>query len=110
MLWLIPVASFLQCLPTLLIFLPHLWAVGVVGAILGSSLMVLPPLQALVAQLAPPDRVSEAMGAVGAFKSMSSFLGNLFVILIVPLLQRTGLQHPLWILYPVCGLMSLSAT
>jgi len=109
MLWLIPVAGFLQCLPTLLIFLPHLWAVGVVGAILGSSLMVLPPLQALVAQLAPPDRVSEAMGAVGAFKCLASLLGNLLVSLIVPVLRRSGLSHPLWVLYPACGAMTLSS-
>jgi len=109
MLWLIPVAAFLQCLPTLLIFLPHLWAVGVVGAVLGSSLMVLPPLQAMVAQVAPPGRASEAMGAVGAFKCLASLLGNLLVSLIVPVLQRSGLGHPLWVLYPACGAMTLSA-
>merc|ERR1719193_121806 len=75
----------------------------------GLSLMLLPPLQALVAQLAPPDRVSEAMGAVGAFKCMSSLLGNLAVACVVPLLQRTGMANPVWVLYPSCGLVTMVA-
>mmetsp|Transcript_56095 Transcript_56095/g.170822 ORF Transcript_56095/g.170822 Transcript_56095/m.170822 type:complete len:132 (-) Transcript_56095:105-500(-) len=71
--------------------------------------MLLPPLQALVAQLAPPDRVSEAMGAVGAFKCMASLLGNLAVACITPLLHLTGMTNPLWVLYPSCGLVTMTA-
>lgn len=93
----------------MVVVFPHMRAVICASLFLGFSHMVMPPLQALVAQLAPPDRVSEAMGAVGAFKCMASVLGNLFVFLGIPLLRRTGLRHPLWLAYPCCGLLSLSA-
>merc|ERR1711933_37483 len=75
---------------------------------LGLSLIVLPPLQALVPQFSPEGSVGEALGMFGAFKCIASLLGNVVVVAGVPAIQSTGLERPLWILFPACGLISLS--
>merc|ERR1711972_985336 len=107
--WLMPTAAILQVLPALFLFAPHMWAVVPSTAMLALSLLTIPPLQALTSQIAPEGRVSEALGVVGSFKCLASLLGNLLVTSAVPLLQRTSLDTPLWVLHPACGLVALCA-
>merc|ERR1719203_2126029 len=89
LLGLIPFSAIVLSLPALMPMFPHMWAAAAVGAMLGLSMIVMPPLQALVSELAPEGRASEALGAVGAFKSLSSLLGNFCVSAVVPALYYT---------------------
>jgi hypothetical protein len=105
--WLIPVCAVLQGLPAIVRAIPEAWTVLMSAVALGLSLIVLPPLQALVPLFSPGGRVGEALGTVGSFKCIASLMGNVVVFAGVPALQSTGLEKPLWILFPVCGLISL---
>jgi len=105
--WLIPASAVLQSLPAVVRLVPERWTVVLSAVAVGLSILVLPPLQALVPQLAPEGRVGEALGTVGSFKCIASLMGNSIVSIGAVVIQSTGLEKPLWIFFPLCGLISL---
>jgi len=96
-------------LPVILRLYPRLWVVPIAGIFVPLSMVVFAPLQTAIAQLAPPDRVGEAMGSIGASKQVAGLVSNLLVSGLVPLLLSTGLRRPLWIFYPMATCSSLLA-
>jgi len=104
---LIPACAVLQSLPAVERVLPEVWVAVTCAVALGLSIVVLPPLQALVPQFSPETRVGEALGTFGSCKCLASLVGNLMLSAGVPAIQNTGLEKPLWIMFPVCGLVSL---
>jgi MFS family permease len=106
---LLPVTAVLLCLPVLLRFLPELWLVPIVGIGVPFSMVLLSPLQTLVTEVSPPDRIGEAMGAVGASKQVSGLLSNILVTFVTPALMSSRVENPLWIFYPLASLFSILA-
>jgi len=106
---LVPITGVLLSLPVLLRVAPVMWLVPIVGISVPLSMVVFAPLQSLITQLAPDDRVGEAMGSVGASKQVASLLSNLCVGGLVPFLLSTGMPKPLWIFYPLATASSLIA-
>lgn len=106
--WLLPMVAVAQSANVILLLTPYMWAVAMTGILNGSSLIVMVPLQVLVVQESPPERVSEAMGAVGAAKALATLLGNLLVSVCSPLLQASSLANPLWVFFPASSFISLT--
>lgn len=104
---LLPVTAVLLCLPVLLHFLPQLWLVPIVGIGVPFSMVLLSPLQTLVTEVSPPDRIGEAMGAVGASKQVSGLLSNILVTFVTPALMNSRVENPLWIFYPLASMFSI---
>jgi len=104
----IVIAAF-QTLPVILTQYPTMAVLVVCSFSVGSAFLVLPILQALVPEVAPPDRTSEAIAAMAAFKNAAYLGSSLLLSVFLPFLHQSGLENPLWILFPVCGALALSA-
>lgn len=109
LLWLIPLTGLAMSLPVLLRVAPKMWLVPIVGVSQPLGMVVFVPLQTLISQMAPPDRVGEAMGVVGASKQAAGLFSNLLVGSLAPVLVDSGLQKPLWVFYPLATASSLVA-
>jgi len=99
----------MQVVPVILYFVSTHLVVIVSSACLGLSVSVMPPLQAIVPQVAPEGRIGEAMGAMGSFKCGSYLVSSIVLSAGLPVLEESGLENPLWLLFPCCGLLALSA-
>mmetsp|Transcript_79663 Transcript_79663/g.206961 ORF Transcript_79663/g.206961 Transcript_79663/m.206961 type:complete len:608 (-) Transcript_79663:598-2421(-) len=107
--WLIPACAVLQSFPAVERLAPQAWVVVLSAVALGLSIVVLSPLQALVPHFSPAGRVGEALGTFGSSKCIASLMGNAIISVGIPAIQSTGLEKPLWVLFPACGLISLCA-
>merc|ERR1712087_433858 len=105
----IPSIAVLQVFPVLLRVVPVELVAYLASIAIGLSLIVLPPLNALTPQVSPEGHLGQSVGAVASAKCFASMVANLFVSAFVPLLQRTGMERPLWVLYPVAGFVTLAA-
>jgi len=106
---LIPVTGACLSLPVLLRYFPRMWLVPITGVSVPVAMVVFAPLQTLITQVAPPDRVGEAMGSVGASKQVAGLVSNLLVSFMVPILVESGIKKPLWIFYPFASCSSFLA-
>jgi len=107
--WLILVTGAMTSLPVVLRFMPRMWLVPIVGISVPLAMVVFSPLQTLITEVAPQERIGEAMGAVGASKQIASLVSNIVVSVLVPFLLDTELRKPLWIFYPMASCSSLLA-
>lgn len=105
----IPAVALIQLLPVLLRFYPEYWLLPFTGLAVQLAIALFPAVQILVAATTPKERMGEAMGAVGAFKSLAALFGNFFVAAGAPALQLTHLSKPFWIFFPVGSVMTLCA-
>lgn len=103
----IPAAACMMTFPVLLSAFPYIEFVPVAGIMLQLSLVLFTPLQTINAQIAPDDRVGEAMAVVGVSKQLSAVVANLGVHSVVPMLQRAGLEHCLRYFFPAAGALCL---
>eukprot|EP00439_Symbiodinium_sp_Y106_P051528 s902_g6.t2 len=86
----------------------QMWYIAVVVICLTYASM--PPnvvLQRVVAGAAPPGRTGEALATAGVFSMLAGMLGNMGVASFNPVLYSFGWPNPLWVYYPVCGLLVL---
>jgi len=98
-----------QTLPVILMFSPTTLVLVVCCISVGSAFMALPILQALVPEVAPPGQTSEAIAAMAAFKNAAYLCTTIVLTIALPALNQSSLEHPLWVLFPVCGALALAA-
>uniref|UniRef100_A0A7S2ICN8 Major facilitator superfamily (MFS) profile domain-containing protein n=1 Tax=Zooxanthella nutricula TaxID=1333877 RepID=A0A7S2ICN8_9DINO len=103
------VAVVMQLVPPVMLMLPDQWFAYVVAVCIALSMSAAPPTTSLVPLIIPPGQIGEAMGALGSFKCFSFLAGNLICLFVVPSLQKSGIDHPLWIAFPVCSLCAFGA-
>lgn len=106
---LIPLTGVMMSMPVLVRFVPRIWLAAITGMAVPLSMVVFAPLQSLISEVAPPGKVGEAMGSVGASKQAVGLASNIAVSGLVPALLRTGFEKPLWIFYPLATLTSFAA-
>eukprot|EP00927_Polykrikos_kofoidii_P086027 TRINITY_DN9518_c1_g2_i1.p1 TRINITY_DN9518_c1_g2~~TRINITY_DN9518_c1_g2_i1.p1 ORF type:complete len:466 (-),score=61.12 TRINITY_DN9518_c1_g2_i1:125-1522(-) len=106
---LIPLLSFILVLPVLFAIMPSLPAVPLEGVCLIFSFVIFAPLQSLASEVAPFGRVGETMGAIGASKQFSALFGNMIVGVMIPALLKSGLPQPLFVMFPLCGVLFLAS-
>jgi len=102
------VAAF-QTLPVILMIFPTEFVLVVCCLSIGSAFMALPILQALVPEVSPPAQTSEAIAAMAAFKNAAYLCTTIVLTISLPSLNKSSLEHPLWVLFPVCGALALAA-
>lgn len=106
----VPVAAVLVMVGGLMAIVRQMWYIAVVVICLTYASM--PPnvvLQRVVAGAAPPGRTGEALATAGVFSMLAGMLGNMGVASFNPILYSFGWPNPLWVYYPVCGLLVLLA-
>eukprot|EP00933_Yihiella_yeosuensis_P055460 TRINITY_DN54259_c0_g1_i1.p1 TRINITY_DN54259_c0_g1~~TRINITY_DN54259_c0_g1_i1.p1 ORF type:complete len:309 (+),score=48.23 TRINITY_DN54259_c0_g1_i1:45-929(+) len=106
---LVPIASMLVTLGALMAQVRANWFVAVVVVALTYAALPNVPLARMFGAAAPPGRSGEALGAMGVASQLASLIGNVFVAMCNRSLMKSKLEDPLWIYYPICGLLSLCA-
>jgi len=106
---LIPITAFLKLFGVLLIVVSHLWFLPLVVTAESYTGLAMVPLMRLVAAVAPPGRVGEAMSAVGVSMQAAGLVGNAFVIMMHPLMKHIHMEKQLWIYYPLCAFLHILA-
>lgn len=107
--WMIPMCCMLMSVGALMALVRHMWFIAVVTLCLNCAGMIHVPLMRLASGLAPPGRVGESLSAVGVATEVASLLANGLVVSCNSVLINAGLFDPLWIYYPIGGLISLCA-
>lgn len=106
---LIPIAALLVAVGAFMAVVQQMWYIAVVVICLTYAGMPNVPLQRIVAGVAPPGRTGEALAANGVFQMLAGLLGNMAVATLNPMLLSSSMPNPLWVYYPVCGLLVLMA-
>lgn len=106
---LVPISSVLVAVGALMALVRQMWFIAVVVICLTYASMTAVPLLRMVAGVAPPGRMGEALAAVGVFAQSAGLIGNFLVAVMNPLLLRTSLTNPLWVYYPTCACIVLMA-
>eukprot|EP00931_Biecheleriopsis_adriatica_P075196 TRINITY_DN49119_c0_g1_i1.p1 TRINITY_DN49119_c0_g1~~TRINITY_DN49119_c0_g1_i1.p1 ORF type:complete len:502 (-),score=71.34 TRINITY_DN49119_c0_g1_i1:83-1588(-) len=99
----VPFVAVLQVVPVLMVCLRKRWFAAIIGMCLQLSTVIFTPLQTVVSEITPQDRVGEALGAIGVSKQAASFLGNIVVFFVVPHVSS------FWYFYPASAVVSLTA-
>jgi len=105
----IPVSACLVCIGAFMAEVRQFWFIAVVVVCLNYASLPNVPVNALVSGSAPPNRVGEALSIPGIAGQLASLIGNAFVAFFNQSLMSSSLFDPLWIYYPICGLISLCA-
>lgn len=106
--WL-PITALLFPIPALLTVIHEHWMILIGGFCATLPLSNYAPLQALVVHVVPPSRVGEAMGSMAACKNLVSFVAPFVIGSVAETLARTNNEDKLWVVYPGCALIMLSA-
>jgi len=67
------------------------------------------PLMRLVAGVAPPGRMGEALSAAGVCQQIAGLLGNAIIAWLNKLLQESSIADPYWVYYPFCAVIAVTA-
>ena len=102
---LIPIAAVLVAVGAFMAVVRQMWYIAVVVICLTYANMPNVPLQRIVAGVAPPGRTGEALATVGVFTMLAGLLGNMAVATLNPMLLKSSLHNPLWVYYPICGVL-----
>jgi len=105
----VPFASILVVIGAFMAEVRQMWFIAIVVICLNYAGLPNVPLMRLVSGSAPPGRVGEALSSVGIAAQLASLIGNVFVAALNGQLMHSGLYDPLWIYYPMCGLLTLCA-
>lgn len=105
---LIPFAATCILFTAGLAFVKTLWFLPLVVVLQNYASLPRVPMMRIVAGVAPPGRMGEAISAVGISSQFSGLLGNGIVALLNPILLKCGMQNPLWIYFIAAGGMTLA--
>eukprot|EP00440_Ansanella_granifera_P032495 gb/GFBE01035258.1/.p1 GENE.gb/GFBE01035258.1/~~gb/GFBE01035258.1/.p1 ORF type:complete len:554 (+),score=97.14 gb/GFBE01035258.1/:1-1662(+) len=105
----VPLSAILVTIGAFMAEVRQMWFIAVVVICLNYAGLPNVPLMRLVSGSAPPGRVGEALSAIGIASQLASLIGNVAVAFLNSQLIKSGLFDPLWIYYPLCGMLSLCA-
>lgn len=105
----IPMSACLVCIGAFMAEVRQFWFIAIVVVCLNYASLPNVPVNTLVSGSAPPNRVGEALSIPGIAGQLASLIGNAFVAFFNQTLMDSTLFDPLWIYYPICGLISLCA-
>lgn len=106
---LIPLSAAFMSVGAFLAVVRQIWFVGVVVTLLSYSGLPRVPLSRIVAGVAPPGRMGEALSAMGVVAQAAGLLANCIVVLLNRSLIASPLANPLWVYYPAGGILTLLA-
>jgi len=105
----VPLSAILVIIGAFMAEVRQPWFIAVVVICLNYAGLPNVPLMRLVSGSAPPGRIGEALSSVGIAAQLASLIGNVFVAALNGKLMHSGIFDPLWIYYPMCGLLTLCA-
>mmetsp|Transcript_57916 Transcript_57916/g.188317 ORF Transcript_57916/g.188317 Transcript_57916/m.188317 type:complete len:188 (-) Transcript_57916:66-629(-) len=106
---LIPATAVLILPGVILDVFPQMWVLPIAVITLNYTGLTQVPLNRMVAGVAPPGRVGEALSAAGVSMQVAGFVANLFVVTVTPWVMQLPMKNPLFIFFPIAALLHLSS-
>lgn len=106
---LLPLAAISIAFSCTLAFIPQLWWVVIIVAVKDYSFLPRVPIMRMVAGVAPPGRMGEAISAAGIVSQLAGLVGNGLVAVLGHVFAAMHMADPLWLYFVAGGFLTLLA-
>jgi len=106
---LIPITALLMLPGIVMAFAPFMWILPVVVIALNYTGLPQVPLFRMIAGVAPPGRMGEALSAAGITMQAAGLVSNLMIALTSSRVQNIPMKSPLWVFYPLAAVLQFCA-